>query len=438
MGENSITYPTISYNKISFNRIVGIFAFRKPVLLLRDPEMVRRLAVTDFDHFINRQQLIDEKTDKLFGNSLFMMHGEKWRDMRTSLSPAFTGSKMRKMFELIGDCAVNMCKHYKTEALKIQDRSINEEMKALFGRCANDVIATAAFGISVNSFANENNEFLVNGRRMLNFTTIASALRLLLIKVVPWIARAFDVQLIDPRATRFFRRLVLDTMETRQRQKIHRPDMINIMMQLKHGRVTEDGDHVEHEEFAAVVESNVGKREVKREWSDTELIAQCFLFFGAGFETTSTILSFTSYELATHPDIQQRLFEEITEVNERLQGKRLPYDEIMKMAYLDMVICEALRKWPPAIFTNRECVKDYEYDDGENRLTINKGTAVWIPIRSFQNDPRYFASPEHFDPERFNDDNKVNIIPGTYIPFGVGPRNCIGKANYDFFLMRQG
>lgn len=101
-------------------------------------------------------------------------------------------------------------------------------------------------------------------------------------------------------------------------------------------------------------------------------MAQCFLFFVAGFDTTSITLSFLGYELTTNPDVQQKAYEEIAEMNRQLNGRPIDYDNLQKMHYMDMVISETLRMWPPAGVTDRICVKDYEYNDGTMKFTFKK------------------------------------------------------------------
>lgn len=87
---------------------------------------------------------------------------------------------------------------------------------------------------------------------------------------------------------------------------------------------------------------------------------------------------------------------------------------------------------------DRLCVKDYVYDDGNKlKFTVEKGTPFLIPIYGIQHDVQYFHDPEKFDPERFSDENKDRIMPGTYIPFGVGPRNCIGMKNFQKILQKN-
>lgn len=92
-----------------------------------------------------------------------------------------------------------------------------------------------------------------------------------------------------------------------------------------------------------------------------------------------------------------------------------------------MVVSETLRMYPILPFLDR--VTDMDYQFPESKLTIKAGTPVAIPLHAIQNDPKYFSNPHIFDPERFSSDNKRNIKPNTYFPFGDGPHVCIGKTS---------
>lgn len=222
----------------------------------------------------------------------------------------------------------------------------------------------------------------------------------------------------------------MDNMKQRETNGIVRNDMINILMQVQKGALLHQKDEQDTKDagFAAVEESSVGKAQHNRVWSENELVAQCFLFFLAGFDTVSTCLTFVSYELLANPDVQQKLFEEIMAVEASLDGKPLSYEVLQKMQYLDQIISETLRLWPPAPFVDRYCVKDYLFDDGQGtRIPIQKGQIVWFPITALHHDAKYFPEPNRFDPERFSEQNRPKINPGAYLPFGVGPRNCIGS-----------
>lgn len=399
---------------------------RQPLYLVRDLELLRQIAIKDFDNFEDHTAFIESSSDTLFGKSLFLMSEQKWRDMRTTLSPAFTGSKMRHMFELVVECADDLAKYLVAEAK--QRKKIRWEMKDLFSRYTSDVIASCAFGLKVDSLKNPTNEFFTIGTSNLNFGSMKVALRMLLIRSMPRLMRAIDFEFFPTYVKRFFMSMVLDTMEEREKKHIYRPDMINILMQVQSGNLkTQNDESNENDGFATADESNNGKGHVKRSWTQEEIVAQCFIFFAAGFDTTSTLMSFLSYELAINQDIQMKLYEEIREANNKLNGARLTYDTLNKMKYMDQVVSEALRKWPPAIFTNRKCTRNYQLDLDGNEIFIERGKTIFFPISSIHHDAEHYKNPKHFDPERFSDDNKHKIKPGSYIPFGIGPRNCIGE-----------
>ncbi|XP_072609182.1 cytochrome P450 3A12 isoform X4 [Vulpes vulpes] len=154
--------------------------------------------------------------------------------------------------------------------------------------------------------------------------------------------------------------------------------------------------------------------------SDLELVAQSIIFIFAGYETTSTSLSFLMYELATHPDVQQKLQEEI---DATFPNKALPtYNALVQMEYLDMVLNETLRLYSIAGRLERVCKKDVEISG----VFIPKGTVVMVPTFILHRDQNLWPEPEEFRPERFSKEKKDSINPYTYLPFGTGPRNCIG------------
>ncbi|XP_053678216.1 probable cytochrome P450 9f2 [Anopheles nili] len=423
-----------TYNSFPDAKVFGAYDFLTPTLMIRDPDCVKQIAVKDFDYFTDHTPFVPNEhdvlnTDNMFLNSLFMMRGQKWRDMRATLSPAFTGSKMRQMFELVSESGQGMVKHLLKEALS--DGSKQEyEMKDLFTRFGNDVIASIAFGIQVNSFAERENDFYMRGKKLLNFTSFWASIRFMLFITMPKLMLKLNIELMDREMCEHFHAMIIDNMRVREEKGIVRSDMINILLQIKRGALNHQKEEpdVKDAGFATVQESTVGKSAVTRNWTEKELVAQCFLFFLAGFDTISTALGFLCYELMLHPDVQERLYREVIEVDESLEGKPLSYDAVQGMRYMDMVVSESLRLWPPAPAVDRYCNRDYTFDDGEGlRFKIEKGHTVMVPVAGFHSDPKYFPDPDRFDPERFSEENRHNINAGAYMPFGVGPRNCIGS-----------
>lgn len=110
----------------------------------------------------------------------------------------------------------------------------------------------------------------------------------------------------------------------------------------------------------------------------------------------------------------------------KLYENKLVLFRLVHNLLLFLYFAETLRKYPFGPFLNRHCDEDYMID--ETGLTIEKGISVIIPLYGIHHDPKYFPDPNKFDPERFSDENRKSIEGCTYLPFGDGPRNCIGEV----------
>lgn len=280
---------------ISFlDRFIGMFDFRSPMYIACDPDVIKQLTVKDFDYFENHRSFIDSDSDKLFGNSLFMLRGGRWRDMRATLSPAFTGSKMRQMFELVSECSEDMSEYFLAEVKA--KRNIEWEMKDLFSRYTNDVIASCAFGLHINSLENRTNEFFLIGSSIFQFRSFKMGLRLLMLRLFPRLMKLLDIELFSKKIANFFRSMVLDTMEVRTEKKIIRPDMINILMQVRSGNTEyRNGDESiekSNDGFATVEESYIGQMKTQRQWTDDEIVSQCKYGFLCKYRFLQHVLMF--------------------------------------------------------------------------------------------------------------------------------------------------
>lgn len=165
----------------------------------------------------------------------------------------------------------------------------------------------------------------------------------------------------------------------------------------------------------------------KKMLNEDEIVAQCFLFFVAGFETTATTLSYCIYELVKNREVQKRLYEEITQVigsNQCDTSSEQYFDQVVhQIPYLDAVIKETLRKYPPVVRLERRVTVDsYKL----NGVPLPKDQVVEIPTIAVHYHPDYYPDPHRFDPQRWMPENKHLLVPYTYLPFGDGPRNCVG------------
>ena len=155
--------------------------------------------------------------------------------------------------------------------------------------------------------------------------------------------------------------------------------------------------------------------------SDKEIVAQVITFLMVGQESSSNTLAFVAYQLAMNPDVQKRLQLEIDQAIKANPDMPM-YDLIHNLPYLDCVVDETFRIFPPAYFYNRLCSEDCII----RGLRILAGTEITIPVYTLHRDPKAWPEPEKFDPERFRDSLKETRHPHQFLPFGVGPRNCIG------------
>jgi len=176
------------------------------------------------------------------------------------------------------------------------------------------------------------------------------------------------------------------------------------------------GDQLQFEK--QTLSQNIGGKYL----TEIEILAQAIAFFTAGYETTASTLSFCTYELALNPDIQQKLYEEVTSSSD-FEGF-IPYDTLVKLPLLDAVLSETLRKYPPGLSLTREVSVDYQL--ANTGITLFKGQTVEIPVYAIHHSNEFYPNPNQFKPERFLPQNRNQLIPYTYLPFGAGPRNCIG------------
>ncbi|XP_058802793.1 cytochrome P450 9e2-like [Phymastichus coffea] len=386
-------YPEAKY--------VGAFDFgMRPVILLRDPELIKTVTIKNFDSFPNHYVVFDEKLDPLFGGNLLNMVDDQWREARNLLSPAFTSSKMKSMFQLMLECAKNFSNHLSELAEK--SRQVID-MKNLFTRYTNDVIATCAFGISVDSLKNPKNDFYLFGKKAINFENF-SMWKFFIANTFPKLLKVLGIRFIDKGTAKFFTNVIDEMVRTRDEHGISRPDMIQLMM---NARETE-------------------KKYLKLDIN--EMTAQAFIFFLAGFETTSTQMCLLTHQLAINPDIQDRLQNEIDQVLEETGGNP-SYDAIQGMPYLDAVFNESIRRDTQALLLDRVCIKPFELPPalpGTEPFVIPKGMRIWISGTGIHLDPKYYENPEKFDPERYYQ-KKVSINDEMNLGFGIGPRMCIGN-----------
>ncbi|XP_044265598.1 cytochrome P450 6k1-like [Tribolium madens] len=382
------------YNKFS-TPYVGIYIFNQPNLVIRSPELIKKVLVKDFDKFVNHKLAANESVDPIAFHTLASAKNDTWRNIRAKMSPIFTSGKIKLMFPLMKECGsdlVNYIKKHNGEVMEARD---------VTKKYAVDIISSCAFGINSYCLKDDNSEILQVATKLFDFKSIIRNISIFSFFFMPKLVDIFRLTFMDKKASDYLMNIFNATMKERRENKIVRNDLIDMLHNLK--------------------ENTTGK--AKYIFDDIKVAAQALTFFSAGNDTTSLTITFALYELALNTDIQDRLRKDIRKQYEA-HGD-FTYEAIQEMKYLDMVLSETLRKYPLTSFLNRESVSNYTFED--SGLTIDKDTSILIPVAGLHYDEKYFPNPEKFDPERFSDENKTKIVPYTYLPFGDGPRICIGQ-----------
>nr|XP_023016120.1 cytochrome P450 6k1-like [Leptinotarsa decemlineata] len=369
----------------------GLFIFDEPILIMKSPELIKNIAIRDFAYFVDRT-VACPMHDNIQSNMLFFQKTPVWRSDRVKLTPVFTSGKLKGMFPIVNSIGEDLVRY-----LSKHKEVLNA--KEVCSKYSTDVSAKCFFGINSHCFDNDDATFRKIGFSIFHFNLRNAFVQMAYFFRPRWVD-LFHLDFIPTTTREYFSEAVKNTIKEREKSKIRKNDFVDILKDLE-----ESDGHVCSTDSAS-----------------EKIIGQALQFYAAGFETTSSTIAFTLHELCLNPSIQNKLRNEVrTNIKE---NKGITYEGIQDMKYLSMCINETLRKYPVLPFLDRTCNEDYKVP--ETDFVIEKGTPVFIPIYGLQMDEKYFPSPAKYDPERFSD-SKLNENGLIYMPFGDGPRSCIGE-----------
>jgi len=359
--------------------------------MVSDLDLVKKVQVEDFEHFTDLG-FIDPEYVKKVGLVFGMVdaRGEEWKVLKRLLTPAFSVPRIKKTAGGMNRCAVKLIQHLQ-ESMKNGDViNLNDAVQ----KFAMSTIGAVAFGIDVDCFKDKNNDFVKHGSNL-----FGDVWRFMLFEFLPKVPIWTGMDLLNPKSKRFFRSLADKIIKQRKASTEESKDVLDILIKASN-------------------ESSLMTPEM--------MFMTMVQFFGDGFDTYSKAFSGILYLLAIYPDVQEKLAEELETA---LEGKDDIMEEDMRnLPYMDQVINEGMRLMPFP-FTKRICTKAYKIPGSD--FTIPKDMFVLIPTVGLHHDPQYWPDPDTFDPDRFSPENKSNLHPGAFQPFGYGPRQCLG-----FNLMR--
>jgi cytochrome P450 len=384
----------------TYGSVSGMYFGTKPFLLLTDLDMIRDVTIKHFDKFVdhmNSSAGVKVTVDGKTYSSVFSVSGDDWRKRRRIISPAFSTHKLKLMEPLITESTNRLIK----KISELSDQQQFVDVLSLYSKMTMEVMLSTVFGRSIDMQGGKGREIYDDAAAVF---AAFSGNAPILARILQFIPMA--VPKLEPSVTLLMRWLgIMDSLprltdaavkivEMRRKDDSHRKDLLQLLIEAK------DGDS---------------------KLSTGEIVADAVGFLLAGYETTSVALAMTTYFLSKDSEVQEKVASEIDDFFEKNPDCSL-YDAACQLQFVDMVISETLRIHPPAPgvirICNERCVL--------NGVIIASGVQVSPAVVDIHMSPEIYPEPERFNPERFSPEEKAKRHPCAYLPFGLGPRNCVG------------
>ncbi|CAI2327053.1 unnamed protein product [Caenorhabditis sp. 36 PRJEB53466] len=370
-----------------YGAVYGITDGTQKTLVVADPAMVHEIFVKQFDNFYGRKlNPIQGDPEKDARVHMLAAQGHRWKRLRTISAPTFSHGSLRKLKPTVEDCALELLRH-------IEKRTAGGEqidMLRFYQEYTMDVIGRVAMG---------QHDSQIFRNPIVDVVRDHGSPAFKLYSIMEEVVRA---------------RVEQREQDVARGSELGEPhDFIDLFLNAK-----SDVDFG-HEANEAFTKRNM---KVTKELSAEEVVGQCFLFLIAGFDTTALSLSYSTYLLATNPKVMAKLQEE---VDRECPDPEITFDQLAKLKYMEMVLKEVLRMYPLASISNsRKCIRDTNVCGME----IEAGTHVQVDTWSIHYDPKIWGDDvAEFKPERWETTSDEHLEhKGSYIPFGLGPRQCIG------------
>lgn len=368
----SVFSPEVFHRNLIYNRILFLDSF-----MVNKPEYIEHVLLTNQQNYV-KSHFVRTLLGPLLGNGLLLSEGVFWRRQRGIAAPAFQPKRIAGFLDVMVAEAEAMAACWQE---KREPCDIAAEMMGL----TLSIIARTMFSSDVAAD-------IETVRRLMDEVVAQRPNLLDLFGLPRWLPRRHSKGYRG--AVQAFDALVARIIAERRSQGVDRGDLLSMLLA---ARDPESGEGM----------------------SDKQLRDEILTIFVAGHETTANALSWTWHLLAQHPEVEAKLHAELDQV---LGGRAPSFADLAKLKYTRMVFEEAMRLYPPAHTISRTAVQA----DWIGGVRIPRGAAIFINIYVTHRNPTLWPEPDRFDPERFAPEAVANRHRFAYLPFGGGPRICIG------------
>lgn len=377
-GDSSVFLDQLSRQYGDFVEYRGVLSF----YLINHPSLVRQVLKETHRNF-DKQTVIYKRFQVALGNGLVTAEGSHWKRQRKLLTPMFSSSSIRNYFELMMHSALAMAERW--EAL-YRSKNVVFDLAAQMNEVSLEIAGRSLFSDGFDTASSD----ILRWTRVINRYSAKLP--------IPIIS---DLRFPSPtnlrlRATLSEYGQFLSGMIAQRRSGETKGDLLDTLLAAKNDDTGEP-------------------------MSDVEIAEEAIAMIVGGHESTSAALTWFWYELNRHPEVEAQLRKELQSVT---GGGPLKFEHFPQLVYMNMVIQETMRLHPPFWFENRNVKKEVELGG----VKVPKGSLIFFSRYSLQRHPHFWKDPDLFCPERFRPGSEENpSSSGAHVPFGSGPRVCIGK-----------
>ena len=372
-----------SLKKFNGFLIVKIPFSSKKTYLTDKPNVIRHVLQKNNRNY-TKSKLVQESVVPQIGNGLLTSEGEYWLKQRRAIQPAFHRGKLEYISQVMSDeIKIFMDETLERYANSGESFQIDTEMMHL----AFKLVSKSLFGKDP-----EDDKLDLIGE-VVSYGQQYQTKRIRMPFLKPWLYISGQTSK-NEKMKKLGQDLLMEIISLRQESSEKKDDLLQMLIDTEY----EDGTKM----------------------SNQQLLDESLIIYVAGHETTAIAMAWAVYLIATHPNVEAKLVQSIAD---DLKGEAPSFSNLRSLTYTTQVIEEAMRLYPPAWLVDREAINDDEVDG----IKIKKGIPISCLIYSMHRHPDFWENPNDFDPERFSSENKKKHVPFSYIPFGGGPRLCIGN-----------